>query len=203
MINVVGSHIAKSLLPTLRRLVSGANNIVHTHIKPDLGEGTRALVNRILNAILARCKFEFQRTWILFTTRIALCSEHVCITRNKSLRYVMRYNVIFHFEGSNPVSLIIDTGKDKNHETNKKLHRTVSCTCDIKQACIIHQLYDYIKNNNLDQYDCLLPSYARKNNKKLHLKRVREQQIKNMLANSHVLDELDKRVPFPWDINSV
>ena len=75
-----GNPITGGLLPTLQGLVSGANNIIRTYVKPDLEEGTRALLNPILEAMLARCKFDFQSIWILFTTRLALRSKHVCIT---------------------------------------------------------------------------------------------------------------------------
>ena len=73
-----GSIIQGELLPQCSRVIAGANSIVRTYKNPHLGEGTRALLNPMLEKQLELCKDPLQRLRILVPSRFGLRAEHVC-----------------------------------------------------------------------------------------------------------------------------
>ena len=157
-----GCTISGELLPQSNRIVTGATNIVRMYKDPHIGEGTRALLNPLLNAQLECCDNIIQRLRILVPTRFGLRAEHVCSDKTAEdgiPRYLKRSHICFGPSDSDePQWVSIKTGKDKNHKFLTHLNRTVYCSCQLKgYACVVHELHAYLHGSApLPKDDCLL-----------------------------------------------
>ena len=157
-----GCTISGELLPQSNRIVTGATNIVRMYKDPHIGEGTRALLNPLLNAQLKCCDNIIQRLRILVPTRFGLRAEHVCSDKTAEdgiPRYLKRSHICFGPSNSDePQWVSIKTGKDKNHKFLTHLNRTVYCSCQLEgYACVVHELHAYLHGSvPLPKDDCLL-----------------------------------------------
>ena len=157
-----GCTISGELLPQSNRIVTGATNIVRMYKDPHIGEGTRALLNPLLNAQLECCNNIIQRLRILVPSRFGLRAEHVCCDKTAEdgiPRYLKRSHICFGPSNSDePEWVSIKTGKDKNHKFLTHLNRTVYCSCKLEgYACVVHELHAYLHGSSpLPRDDCLL-----------------------------------------------
>ena len=157
-----GCSISGDLIPQSNRIVSGANAIIRKYINPNLGEGTRALLNPMLERMLDFCENPMQRLRLLVPCRFGLRAEHVCsdLTGKDGIpRHLKRSYIEFGYsKNNNPIWVSIKTGKDKNHELLTQLERCVYCSCGLdKYSCVVHELHAYLHNSKqLPKDDCLL-----------------------------------------------
>ena len=157
-----GCSISGELIPQSNRVVAGANAIIRKYINPNLGEGTRALLNPMLERMLDLCENPIQRLRMLVPCRFGLRAEHVCsdLTGEDGVhRHLKRSYIEFGYsEKNNPIWVSIKTGKDKNHELLTQLDRCVYCSCGLdKYSCVVHELHAYLHNSEqLPKDDCLL-----------------------------------------------
>ena len=157
-----GCSISGDLLPQSNRVVAGANTVIRKYINPNLGEGTRALLNPMLEQMLDLCQNQIQRLRLLVPCRFGLRAEHVCsnLTGKDGIhRYLKRSYIEFGYsKNNNPIWVSIKTGKDKNHELLTQLERCVYCSCGLdKYSCVVHELHAYLHGSvQLPADDCLL-----------------------------------------------
>ena len=116
----------------------------------------------MLERQLEFCKDPLQRLRILVPSRFGLRAEHVCsdlIRKDGIPRFLKCSHIKFGFnKHNNPISASIVTGRDKNHDSLKELHRHVYCSCGLDNfSCVVHELYAYLNGAvSLPPDDCLL-----------------------------------------------
>ena len=142
-------YLTAEMLPSIRRICKGVDNILMDHWNIPVNKGKNALLNPILEALMNKGK-KAEAFLLLFQTRFCLRSQHTCYNPKLNHQiYIRRGNV--HFEPSNslnPVAMTIINTRDKNNRTMNYMDRTLYCTCHTIWSCVVCLGYQYYNKYN-------------------------------------------------------
>ena len=148
-------YLTAEMLPSIRKICKGVDNILMDHWNITVNKGKNALLNPILEAIMKKGNV-LETFLLLFQMRFCLRSQHTCYNPKLNHQiFICRGNV--HFEPSNspnPVAMTIINTRDKNNRTMNYMDRTVYCTCHTPWSCVVCIGFKYYKKY------CNLPSTA-------------------------------------------
>ena len=136
-------HLTLEFLPGINRICKGMNKIANKCWGKMINKPKRALLRPMIRKILKECNNNRDRLRILFPFEFMLRSEHYVWNNDpKNKPYLLMGNL--QFEKLNPSTgrpnaLTIHMGKDKNHQFERDLQRTVYCKCHTKWAdlCVV------------------------------------------------------------------
>ena len=152
-----GIALSSSLLPSLRRICKGADNMLEQWYGKKV-TGKFPILNPILEAMLKVATPDEQ--WaILFPQRFCLRSQHYCNNVNKEelpeipeeeeipIEHIQIKDLRFTPNINNPNALTIITRFDKNHQNLTHMERTVYCSCGTPWTCVVHMAQKRFINN--------------------------------------------------------
>ena len=152
-----GILISGSLLPSIRKVCKGADNILKEYFggKP---KGKFPILNPILEAMLKHAT-EWERWAILLAQRFCLRSQHYCNNQGRAGKdpdsipngphYLRRKDLKFIPNINNPRAISIVTACDKNNPDLHHMERTVYCTCGSRWTCIVHEAQKLFSKYNM------------------------------------------------------
>ena len=133
-------HLTAEMLPSVRRICKGANNVLNKYVGINAQKGKRAILNPILEALLKHANPN-EKFALLFATRFCLRSQHYCYVKTSDvskINYITRDNVFFEPSNvSKPTAMVIANTKDKNHQSMHYMERTVYCSCHTPWSCVV------------------------------------------------------------------
>ena len=142
-LNHYNIHLTLDFLPGINRICKGMNIIANKQWGKMVNKPKRAFLRPMIRKILKYCKNNHDRLRILIPFEFMLRSEHYVWNNNpKNKPYLkignLQYGKLNPWTG-NPDSLTIHMGKDKNHQFERDLQRTIYCKCHTKWAdlCVV------------------------------------------------------------------
>ena len=156
-----GIVLTTSLLPSIKRICKGADNILLEMFGPRV-KGKYPILNPILEDMLLRAT-PWEQWALLLASRFCLRSQHYCNNkRNKRptnasdseddegiKSFVQVGDLRFNPSIVDPKSLTIITKRDKNNPDLHHMERTVECTCNTPWTCVVHLGQKLFQNNTL------------------------------------------------------
>ena len=153
-----GISLSASLLPSVRRICKGADNILDQWYGKQ-PKGKFPLLNPILEDMLRYATAD-ERWALLLAQRFSLRSQHYCnnsrmavpndMSDNEDVSQVsyLRVRDLRFFPSiHNPTSITIISRFDKNHPDLTHMERTVYCSCNTRWTCIVHEAQQRFSNN--------------------------------------------------------
>ena len=153
-----GISLSASLLPSVRRICKGADNILEQWYGKQ-PKGKFPILNPILEDMLKWATAD-ERWALLLAQRFCLRSQHYCNNSKTTLpddvsededniqvSYLRVRDLRFFPSIHNPNSITIISRFDKNHPDLTHMERTVYCSCNTRWTCIVHEAQKRFINN--------------------------------------------------------
>ena len=164
-----GVVLTSSLLPSIRRVCKGAENILLTMFGPR-SRGKYPILNPILEDMLKQAETVWEQWALIVAHRFCLRSQHYCNhnwnkrpsnasdseNEEEGNHFLRVRDIRFNPSIENPTSLTIITRHDKNNPDLYHMERTVECSCNTPWTCVVHMGQRLFKNNRLPLSAALL-----------------------------------------------
>ena len=161
-LNHYNIHLTLDFLPGIARICKGMNKIANNQWGKMVNKPKRAFLRPMIREMLKNCTNNNDRLRILFPFEFMLRSEHYVWNQDKKSKpYLQIGNLQFgklNPETVRPEALTIHMGKDKNHQFERDLQRTVYCKCHTKWAdlCVVCLTWRTLRVN-IGKQDSKLP----------------------------------------------
>ena len=155
-----GIALSSTLLPSIRRICKGADNI-NEEIFGKKTKGKFPILNPILEAML-KVATPDERWAALLAQRFCLRSQHYCNNDRHPTpadesdvdkdapppKHLQLKDLRFFPNIDNPTALTILTRYDKNNPNRSHMERTVYCSCHTPWTCIVHEAQKRFKHHH-------------------------------------------------------